>query len=116
MLVGVPREVKDNEYRVGLTPESVYEVTQHGHPVRDPQAMLAFQIAHRQQRVDQILAALAAGPADPSALTRTIYTDVDRRLLPAARRNVLATLIGLVDEGRVVPHGQLSAEADFALA
>ena len=33
MLVGVPREVKDNEYRVGLTPESVYEVTQHGHPV-----------------------------------------------------------------------------------
>ena len=33
MLVGVPREIKDNEYRVGLTPESVYEVVQHGHQV-----------------------------------------------------------------------------------
>ena len=33
MLVGVPREIKDNEYRVGLSPESVREVTAHGHHV-----------------------------------------------------------------------------------
>lgn len=33
MLVGVPREIKDNEYRVGLSPESVREVTAHGHQV-----------------------------------------------------------------------------------
>ncbi len=31
MLIGVPKEIKDNEYRVGLTPESVSEVISHGH-------------------------------------------------------------------------------------
>ena len=33
MLVGVPKEVKNHEYRVGLTPESVNEVVHHGHRV-----------------------------------------------------------------------------------
>jgi alanine dehydrogenase len=33
MLVGVPREVKDNEFRVGLTPSSVRELVAHGHRV-----------------------------------------------------------------------------------
>lgn len=33
MRIGVPREVKDNEYRVGLTPSSVAELVQHGHAV-----------------------------------------------------------------------------------
>ncbi|MGA2794470.1 MAG: alanine dehydrogenase [Roseiarcus sp.] len=33
MLVGVPREIKDNEFRVGLTPSSAAELTHHGHQV-----------------------------------------------------------------------------------
>ena len=33
MKVGVPREIKTHEYRVGLTPESVREYVAHGHPV-----------------------------------------------------------------------------------
>ena len=33
MLVGVPKEIKDNEYRVGLSPESVRELVAHGHEV-----------------------------------------------------------------------------------
>ena len=33
MLVGVPREIKVEEYRVGLTPASVREVVAHGHRV-----------------------------------------------------------------------------------
>jgi alanine dehydrogenase len=32
MLVGVPREIKNHEYRVGLTPQSVRELAAHGHP------------------------------------------------------------------------------------
>ena len=31
MLVGVPKEIKDSEYRVGLAPESVREIVSHGH-------------------------------------------------------------------------------------
>jgi len=33
MRVGVPKEIKDNEFRVGLTPSSVAELTHHGHEV-----------------------------------------------------------------------------------
>ena len=33
MRVGTVREIKDNEYRVGLTPESVREIVAHGHEV-----------------------------------------------------------------------------------
>ncbi len=31
MLIGCPKEIKNHEYRVGLTPESVRELTAHGH-------------------------------------------------------------------------------------
>ncbi len=33
MLIGVPKEIKNHEYRVGLTPESVAELTHQGHRV-----------------------------------------------------------------------------------
>src|SRR5215468_10746417 len=33
MLVGVPKEIKDNEYRVGLVPSTVRELTGKGHQV-----------------------------------------------------------------------------------
>jgi alanine dehydrogenase len=33
MLIGVPKEIKNNEYRVGMTPASVREVIHSGHSV-----------------------------------------------------------------------------------
>lgn len=33
MIVGCPREIKNHEYRVGLTPESAHELVAHGHRV-----------------------------------------------------------------------------------
>ena len=33
MKIGVPKEVKNNEYRVGLTPESVSELIKYNHEV-----------------------------------------------------------------------------------
>ena len=33
MLIGVPKEIKDNENRVGLAPSSVRELTHHGHSI-----------------------------------------------------------------------------------
>src|SRR5271165_790321 len=33
MLVGVPKEIKDNEFRVGMTPAAVAELVHHGHKV-----------------------------------------------------------------------------------
>ena len=33
MLLGVPREIKDNEFRVGMTPAVAAELIHHGHSV-----------------------------------------------------------------------------------
>src|SRR6202012_3092194 len=33
MQIGVPKEIKNHEYRVGLTPSSVREIVAHGHDV-----------------------------------------------------------------------------------
>ncbi len=33
MIIGTPKEIKNHEYRVGLTPESARELVVHGHRV-----------------------------------------------------------------------------------
>ena len=33
MLIGVPKEIKDHEYRVGITPAGVHTLVTHGHDV-----------------------------------------------------------------------------------
>lgn len=85
----------------------------HGHPVTDPAAMLDHQIAHRKARAASVLASLANGPASAADLAREIYTDTDPALLPAAARNVFATLIGLMDEGQARALDRLTPAARF---
>lgn len=49
MLIGVPKEIKNHEYRVGLTPSGVRELTAHGHQVLvQSQAGLAIGFADEQ--------------------------------------------------------------------
>jgi glyoxylase-like metal-dependent hydrolase (beta-lactamase superfamily II) len=72
----------------------------HGPEVRDVRAKLDEYIAHREARERQIVAALGEGPATVPELVTRIYADVDRRLWPAAGRQVLAYLIALESEGR----------------
>ena len=33
MIIGIPKEIKNNENRVGMTPAGVKELVQHGHQV-----------------------------------------------------------------------------------
>ena len=33
MIIGLPKEIKDNEYRVGLTPAGVKTLSDYGHTV-----------------------------------------------------------------------------------
>lgn len=85
----------------------------HGHAIEDPAAMLAHQQAHRQSRAAQILAGLEAGPANAAELAARIYTDVDPALLPAAARNVLATLLWKAETGEVTAEGPLRRDVAF---
>ena len=33
MIIGIPKEIKNHEYRVGMTPEAVQQTVSHGHQV-----------------------------------------------------------------------------------
>ncbi|MEM7499554.1 MAG: MBL fold metallo-hydrolase [Pseudomonadota bacterium] len=85
----------------------------HGPVVEDPARLLREQIAHREVRRSALVAALADEPADAVSLARRLYTDTPPALLPAAARNVLATLLQLMAEGEAEPCGPLSARVAF---
>ncbi|MBV8152070.1 MAG: MBL fold metallo-hydrolase [Candidatus Eremiobacteraeota bacterium] len=76
----------------------------HGEPVGDPRERLRYYISHREGRERQVLQHLERGAATIPALVETIYARHDRRLWPAAARQVLAHLLALEEENRVVPH------------
>ena len=87
----------------------------HGDPVDDPIARINWLIAHRAEREAQILHTLRAGPCDASDLTARLYADVPPALHLAARRNVLAHLVDLMERHLVVPSGGDLADARFSL-
>ncbi len=61
MRIGVPKEIKNNEFRVGLTPASVHELHAHGHEVR-VQAGAGAAIGLDDAQYRQAGATLAATP------------------------------------------------------
>jgi glyoxylase-like metal-dependent hydrolase (beta-lactamase superfamily II) len=64
----------------------------HGPVVTSPLAVLEYYIAHRQERLEQVRAAVAAGDNDADAVVRRVYIDVDQSLWPYAKSSVLAQL------------------------
>jgi len=72
------------------------EVTQilpgHGPALPDAVGVVSRYIDHRQVRLEQVRAALAAGATDADAVVAMVYAEVPRELWPAARLSVLAQL------------------------
>ncbi|WP_210529745.1 MBL fold metallo-hydrolase [Rubellimicrobium arenae] len=85
----------------------------HGDSVADGLARLGELLAHRLRREAQILDVLASGPASPAEIAERLYTGLAPDLRPAARRNVLAHLIALVDRNRVTSDDSVSEMATF---
>ncbi|MFN3583321.1 MBL fold metallo-hydrolase [Phenylobacterium sp.] len=77
----------------------------HGPPIREVGPFIDAYRAHRQERIDQILTALKAGPGRIADLVPRLYADVDQRLWPAASRSMLAAMIHLERHGKVVGEG-----------
>ncbi|MBX3484142.1 MBL fold metallo-hydrolase [Phenylobacterium sp.] len=88
----------------------------HGPPIRDADAFIAAYAEHRQERLDQLTTALAAGPARINDLVPRLYADVDPRLHPAAARSMLAGLIHLVREGALATDGPPGPDSVYRLA
>jgi glyoxylase-like metal-dependent hydrolase (beta-lactamase superfamily II) len=76
----------------------------HGPIVDHPDALIDEYIAHRRMRDDQILGALRAGSSTPAAVVDRVYGALPDQLRSAAADTVLAHLIKLHDEKRVIEH------------
>ena len=58
MLIGIPKEIKSNEHRIGLTPSGVRELVSHGHEVmveRDGAITIGFENSHFEQAGAEIV-------------------------------------------------------------
>jgi glyoxylase-like metal-dependent hydrolase (beta-lactamase superfamily II) len=64
----------------------------HGPMLADPLGTLDYYLSHREERLDQVRSALAAGAKTPAEIVAMIYTDVDKSLWPAAEWSVRAQL------------------------
>lgn len=87
----------------------------HGPPVTKVEPFIDAYIAHRRAREAQILAQLSAGHTRIREMVPILYKDVDPRLHPAAAHSVLAHMIQLVREGRVLADGAPGIESAYRL-
>ena len=64
----------------------------HGPELASAGAAAEHYLAHRESRLEQVRAAVAAGASTPEQVVETVYADVDRVLWPAATLSVRAQL------------------------
>jgi glyoxylase-like metal-dependent hydrolase (beta-lactamase superfamily II) len=92
--------VRSLERMVELSPRLLYPG--HGPAVWRGQAKLLEYLDHRRMRERQILDGLSGGARTPEDLVSSIYSDHPPDLHPGAARSVLAHLLKLEEDGRVV--------------
>ena len=78
-------------------PEGMVLLPAHGPVGADAATVVEEYIAHRQMRLDQVRAALAAGAATAQDVVEIVYADVDKSVWDAARATVEAQLAYLQD-------------------
>jgi glyoxylase-like metal-dependent hydrolase (beta-lactamase superfamily II) len=86
-----------------LAPRAIYPA--HGPKIADGTAKIGEYIAHRREREEQILAALAEGLAGVADVVRRVYAAYPEALHAAAASSVSAHLLKLEREGRVIRSG-----------
>jgi glyoxylase-like metal-dependent hydrolase (beta-lactamase superfamily II) len=80
----------------------------HGPEIATPADRITALTQHRRSRETALRHALQAGPMSLSSVTARVYADTPAHLHPAARRNVLAHVIDLV-ERKLLKCGELLA-------
>ena len=98
-----------------LAREEQYYWPTHGPRIDQPRRLVRAFVEHRRARDSQILACLADGVNDIREMVPLMYKDVDKRLYPAAARSVLAHLVEMVADGRVVCDGDPKVESRYRL-
>ena len=88
----------------------------HGPPIIEPRPFVQAYIDHRRDREAQIVAALKAGFTQIKPMVAELYKAVDVRLHPAAAHSVMAHMVQLVNEGRVLCEGKPGLDSAYRLA
>jgi len=78
----------------------------HGPAVDNPRQLVRGMMGHRRQRESQIVRLLEQAPQQIPAMVPRMYKGLDPRLTGAAGRSVLAHLVDLERQGRVVRSGE----------
>ncbi|MBI2177824.1 MAG: MBL fold metallo-hydrolase [Candidatus Tectomicrobia bacterium] len=84
---------------LALEPRVIYPG--HGSPVRDPGGRIRALLAHRAQREEQVLAALAKGPETPAGIAEDIYRGLGEARIRMGTSMVRSHLEKLAEEGKV---------------
>ena len=87
----------------------------HGAPIKNPSLRLQELYEHRKKREGEILSALETGLATISEITESVYADLDKRLITAAKRNVLAHLIDLTSRKICEVSKEITTNSRFTL-
>jgi glyoxylase-like metal-dependent hydrolase (beta-lactamase superfamily II) len=87
----------------------------HGNPIPDPQSFVRTLIEHRHARERQIKVCLTRGLTRIPDIVAVIYSEIDKKLYPAASMSVLAHLQHMVQTGRAATHGTPGARSEYQL-
>jgi glyoxylase-like metal-dependent hydrolase (beta-lactamase superfamily II) len=87
----------------------------HGNPILKPQAVVRTLIEHRHARERQIETCLKRGLTRIPEMVAVIYSEVEKKLHPAAAMSVLAHLQHMLATGRVVTDGAPGATSEYRL-
>ena len=88
----------------------------HGHLIDEPNVVIDEYVAHRLEREQQVLDAVAAGAGTTETIVERLYVDLVDELVPRARLSVHAHLRKLWAEGRVVTADPDDAEGAWSVA
>jgi glyoxylase-like metal-dependent hydrolase (beta-lactamase superfamily II) len=87
----------------------------HGNPIKNPQRFVAKLIEHRHARERQIEACLKDGVDRIPDMVAVIYSEIDKKLHPAAAMSVLAHLQHMVATGRAKTDGAPMSKSVYRL-
>jgi glyoxylase-like metal-dependent hydrolase (beta-lactamase superfamily II) len=79
----------------------------HGPPLYDPRDLVRAMLTHRMIREQAIAKKLGDGAFDTYTIMDALYSQLNPRLRKAAERNVLAHLLKMEAEGKVIRDGEL---------
>jgi len=88
----------------------------HGAPIDNPQPYVRVLREHRIERENQVLDCIQSGTDRPVDMLGTIYRSLDPSLHGAAMQSLLATVLHLHTEGRILcDHLTPAAQSQFRL-